>query len=175
MNKLLYECAEVGILRESGNWFTRTELDTICIRLKFPGNLQLLCYGLLENKEWEVFCFESIECVIDNTDMWMFKFEHLKKNLADYMYKDIVSSKTNVEVLNANFDVEHSYEIIGLFEWYWGGWNSTPDADVMQIVAKKWYEKYDAELIRISHDTLSFECRKLSENEAQILMREIKT
>ena len=60
---------------------------------------------------------KSIECVIDNTDMWMFKFEHLKKNLADYMYKDIVSSKTNVEVLNANFDVEHSYEIIGLFEW----------------------------------------------------------
>ena len=50
---------------------------------------------------------KSIECVIDNTDMWMFKFEHLKKNLADYMYKDIVSSKTNVEFLNANFDVEH--------------------------------------------------------------------
>lgn len=116
---------------------------------------------------------KSIECVIDNADMWMFKFEHLKKKLAGYMYKDIVLSKTNVEVLSANFDVEHSYEIIGLFEWYWGGWNSTPNADVMQIVAKKWYEKYDAELIRISHDTLSFKCRKLSENEAQILMREI--
>ena len=117
---------------------------------------------------------KSIECVIDNADMWMFKFEHLKKKLAGYMYKDIVLSKTNVEVLSANFDVEHSYEIIGLFEWYWGGWNSTPNADVMQIVAKKWYEKYDAELIRISHDMLSFECRKLSENEAQILLQEIK-
>ena len=44
----------------------------------------------------------------------------------------------------------------------------------MQIVAKKWYEKYDAELIRIAHDTLSFKCRKLSEKEAQILMQEIK-
>lgn len=117
---------------------------------------------------------KSIECVIDNADMWMFKFEHLKKNLAGYMYKDIVSNQTNVEVLSANFDVEHSYEIIGLFKWYWGGWNSTPNADVMQIVAKKWYEKYDAELIRISHDMLSFECRKLSENEAQILLQEIK-
>ena len=117
---------------------------------------------------------KSIECVIDNADMWMFKFEHLKKNLAGYMYKDIVSSQTNVEVLSANFDVEHSYEIIGLFKWYWGGRNSTPNADVMQIVAKKWYEKYDAELIRISHDMLSFECRKLSENEAQILLQEIK-
>lgn len=92
--------------------------------------------------------------------MWMFKFEHLKKNLAGYMYKDIVSSQTNVEVLSANFDVERSYEIIGLFEWYWGGWNFTPNADTMQVIAKKWYEKFDAELIRISHDTLSFKCRK---------------
>lgn len=51
---------EVGILRESGNLFhILTELDTICIRLKFPDNLQLLCYGLLEGKEWEVFCFEK--------------------------------------------------------------------------------------------------------------------
>lgn len=117
---------------------------------------------------------KSIECVIDNADMWMFKFEHLKKNLAGYTYKDIVSSQMNVEVLSANFDVERSYEIIGLFEWYWGGWNSTPNADDMQIMAKKWYEKYDAELIRIAHDTLSFKCRKLSEKEAQILMQEIK-
>ena len=117
---------------------------------------------------------KSIECVIDNADMWMFKFEHLKKNLvADYMYKDILSSQTNVEVLSANFDVEHSYEIIGLFQWYWGGWNSNPNADAIQAIAKKWYEKFDAELIRISHDTLSFKCRKLSENEAQILQQEI--
>ena len=79
---------------------------------------------------------KSIECVIDNADMWMFKFEHLKKNYAGYMYKDIVSSKTNVEVLNANFDVEHSYEIIGLFEWYWGGWNSTPKADAVYKIMK---------------------------------------
>jgi len=51
---------EVGILRESGNLFQiLTELDAICIRLKFLGNLQLLCYGLLEGKEWEVFCFEK--------------------------------------------------------------------------------------------------------------------
>lgn len=51
---------EVGILRESGNLFhILTELDTICICLKFPDNLQLLCYGLLEGKEWEVFCFEK--------------------------------------------------------------------------------------------------------------------
>lgn len=57
---------------------------------------------------------KSIECVIDNADMWMFKFEHLKKNLAGYTYKDIVSSQMNVEVLSANFDVERSYEIIGL-------------------------------------------------------------
>lgn len=116
---------------------------------------------------------KNVECVIDHADMWMFKFEHLKKNLSDYMYREILSRQNNVEIINANFDVEHSYEIIGLFEWYWGGWNCTPNADVMQIMAKKWYEKYEAELIRISHDTLSFKCRKLSENEAQMLIQEV--
>ena len=51
---------EVGILRESGNLFQiLTDHDAIRIRLNFLGNLQLLCYGLLEGKEWEVFCFEK--------------------------------------------------------------------------------------------------------------------
>ena len=104
-----------------------------------------------------------------------FDFTDLTTYVGDIIDPDMyLITQTNVEVLSANFDVEHSYEIIGLFKWYWGGWNSTPNADVMQIVAKKWYEKYDAELIRISHDMLSFECRKLSENEAQILLQEIK-
>ena len=116
---------------------------------------------------------KTVECVIDNADMWMFKFEHLKKNLTDYTYEDILSKQRNVETVIANFDVEYSYEIIGLFEWYWGGWNRTPNAASMQETTKKWYEKYDAELIGISHDTLSFKCRKLSEDEAQSLMQEM--
>ena len=117
------------------------------------------------------------ECVIDHEDMWMFKYEYLEKNFEDgkydYKYKDIVSRSDNTEIVTANFEVEYSYEIIGLFLWYWGGWNCTPNTAVMQEMAKKWHEKYDAELIRISHDTLSFQCRKLSEAEAESLMQEI--
>ena len=117
------------------------------------------------------------ECVIDHEDMWMFKYEYLEKNFEDgkydYKYKDIVSRSDNTEIVTANFEVEYSYEIIGLFLEYWGGWNCTPNTAVMQEMAKKWHEKYDAELIRISHDTLSFQCRKLSEAEAESLMQEI--
>lgn len=107
--------------------------------------------------------------------MWRFKFEHLEKNLEDgkYNYKDIVSRSDNTEILTANFEVAYAYEIIGLFGCWWGGWNCTPNTAVMQEMAKKWHEKYDAELIRISHDTLSFQCRKLSESEAESLMQEI--
>lgn len=117
----------------------------------------------------------KIECVIDDEDMWRFKFEHLEKNLEDgkYNYKDIVSRSDNTEILTANFEVAYAYEIIGLFGCWWGGWNCTPNTAVMQEMAKKWHEKYDAELIRISHDTLSFQCRKLSESEAESLMQEI--
>ena len=117
------------------------------------------------------------ECVIDHEDMWMFKYEYLEKNFEDgkydYKYKDIVSRSDNTEIVTANFEVEYSYEIIGLFLGYWGGWNCPPNTAVMQEMAKKWHEKYDAELIRISHDTLSFQCRKLSEAEAESLMQEI--
>ena len=117
------------------------------------------------------------ECVIDHEDMWMFKYEYLEKNFEDgkydYKYKDIVSRSDNTEIVTANFEVEYSYEIIGLFLGYWGGWTCTPNTAVMQEMAKKWHEKYDAELIRISHDTLSFQCRKLSEAEAESLMQEI--
>ena len=117
------------------------------------------------------------ECVIDHEDMWMFKYEYLEKNFEDgkydYKYKDIVSRSDNTEIVTANFEVEYSYEIIGLCLGYWGGWNCTPNTAVMQEMAKKWHEKYDAELIRISHDTLSFQCRKLSEAEAESLMQEI--
>lgn len=38
--------------------------------------------------------------------------------------------------------------------------------------AKEWYKKYGAELITISHDTLTFKCRKLTENEAKELIEE---
>lgn len=119
---------------------------------------------------------KMIECVIDSADMCMFKLDKLKKALTGYIYEDKVSrtGRNDTEILTVRFDVDYSYQILGLFDWYWGGWNSTPDAKTMQDKAKEWYEKYDAEIMRISHDTLTFKCRKLSEKEAKSLMEDVK-
>ena len=67
------------------------------------------------------------------------------------------------ETINVKFDVNFSYEILECFGTYWGGWNGTcPESSKMAEIAKTWYKKYDAELVKISHDTLTFTCRKLS-------------
>lgn len=117
------------------------------------------------------------ECVIDHEDMWMFKYEYLEKNFEDgkydYKYKDIVSRSDNTEIVTANFEVEYSYEIIGLFLGIGEDGIVRPIQLLCRKWLKKWHEKYDAELIRILHDTLSFQCRKLSEAEAESLMQEI--
>ena len=42
----------------------------------------------------------------------------------------------------------------------------------MAEIAKVWYAKYDSELTIISHDTLTFACRKLTEVEARDLIEE---
>lgn len=130
------------------------------------------CISIMNDIE-KIYNFKSIECVINNADMAMFKLENLKKTITGYIYEEIPLRQSDAEVLTAKFDVEYSYEIFGLIEW-WGGWNSTPSADIMKKVVKVWYEKYDAELIRISHDTLTFTCRKLSENEAECLREDAK-
>lgn len=44
----------------------------------------------------------------------------------------------------------------------------------MQEKAREWYEKYDAELVKISHDTLTFNCRKLSDKEAKELIEDVE-
>lgn len=118
--------------------------------------------------------FKMIECVIDSADMCMFKLDKLKKSLVGYAYEDVASGsrRNGTETLTVRFEVEHSYQVLGLFDCYWGGWNAVPDARIMQEKAKEWYEKYDAEIVRISHDTLAFRCRKLSENEADSLMND---
>lgn len=120
---------------------------------------------------------KTIEFVIDSPDMCMFKLDKLKKSLSGgYVYEDDLSryGRHGEERLSVGFDVEYSYQILGLLDWYWGGWNSTPDARTMQEKAKEWYEKYDAELVKISHDTLKFKCRKMYEKEAKELIEETK-
>lgn len=118
--------------------------------------------------------FSMVECIIDSPDMCMFKLDKVKKSLSGHVYEDTPSrcQRQCEEMLSVRFDVDYSYEVLGLLDLYWGGWNSTPDARTMQEKAKGWHEKYDAELLRISHDTLTFKCRKMSEKEAKELIEE---
>ena len=115
----------------------------------------------------------DINLVVDAPDMYMFLRDNVKKSLTGYVYEENYSRyHREEEMIKVCFDVEYSYEVLGLLEFYWGGWNSTPDARTMREKAKEWYEKYGAELLRISHDTLTFKCRKLTENEAKELIEE---
>lgn len=118
--------------------------------------------------------FKMIECVFDNPYMYMVKLDKIKRSLSGYVYDDALPryGRKNEETINVRFNVDYSYQILELFDFYWGGWNSTPTSLAMAEIAKKWYEKYEAELMRISHDTLTFNCRKLSELEAKELMNE---
>lgn len=117
---------------------------------------------------------KMVEFIIDSADMYMFKRDKLKKSLSGYVYDGtpLKYEGHGEEMLNVRFDVEYSYQILGLLDWYWGGWNNTPDAETMREKAKGWYKKYNAELLRVSHDTLTFKCRKLSEREAKKLIEE---
>ena len=119
--------------------------------------------------------FKIVECAINSPFMYMFKRNKVKKSLSGYVYEDTPPRHMTThgeEILTVRFDVDYSYEVLGLLDCYWGGWNSTPHAKIMEEKAKEWYEKYDAELLRISHDTLTFKCRKLSEKEANELIEE---
>ena len=121
--------------------------------------------------------YRMIEFVVDNPYMHLFKLDKIKRNLAGYVYDNecmmLRDENSEYETINIKFDVEYSYQILERLDSYWGGWNGTcPEASKMAEIAKVWYEKYDAELVKISHDTLTFTCRKLSELEATNLIEE---
>lgn len=119
--------------------------------------------------------YKMIECVIDNPDMYMFKLDKVKRNLTGYVYEDTFSryKSGDEETINVRFDVDFSYQILEQMGSYWGGWNGTcPKSATMAEIAKIWYEKYGAELVKISHDTLTFTCKKLTEIEARNLVEE---
>ncbi len=67
--------------------------------------------------------FNMVECIIDSPDMCMFKLDNVKKTLSGYVYENTPSrcQKHGEEALNIRFDVDHSYEVLGLLDWYCGG------------------------------------------------------
>lgn len=71
--------------------------------------------------------------------------------------------------------VDHTYEVFALLGYYWGGWNSTPTADEMYDIAKKWEDRFCAEIIGLSYNSIDFRFnRKLSDTEIEVLINECK-
>ena len=113
-----------------------------------------------------------IECVMDSPYMYEWKQEKVAKDINGYICSDNVRASSNDESILVRFDVEHTYEALDKFGWYWGSWNSCPDWQTMRDISQKWHKKYDAELIMIAHDALKFQCRRLTEEEAAEIITE---
>lgn len=73
----------------------------------------------------------------------------------EYAYPD----NPGVEVDFRNID--HTCEVFALLGNYWGGWNSTPTADEMYNIAKRWENRFGAEIIGLSYDSIDLD---LNEN-----------
>lgn len=52
--------------------------------------------------------------------------------------------------------VDHTYEVFALLGNYWGVWNSTPTAYEMYDIAKKWDERFCAEITGLSYNSIDF-------------------
>ena len=125
-------------------------------------------YALAETNKVKV-AFE-----INSIDMQCFKMEHCRKTdvPSEYIYTERNLKYENSEVINVSFESKNSYEVLDRLGHYWGGWNSTPQSWQMVKIAKSWNEKYGAELIMVSHDTLTFSCRQLTDEEIRELSDE---
>ena len=112
----------------------------------------------------------------DELAMFQFfkQFVHQTEN-NDYFCdgKSVKYSNPGVKVDFQN--IQHTYELFSLLGNYWGGWNSTPTSNEMYAVAKEWENRFGAEIIELSYESLGFRFdRGLSDSEIEGLINECK-
>lgn len=134
---------------------------------------QLKKWRKLRKRDLKMKNHKIVSYVLDNLDMAAFKYFHLRRASSGEYFCDREMPKDKDEVITVKFDVANTYEIFDEMGEWWGGWNDCPDSGTMKNKAQEWYDKYGAELKEISHDTLVFSCRKLSESEANALWEDI--
>lgn len=120
--------------------------------------------------------YKTVQYTLDHPDMFVFKQQCIRRGgYGDYVCDSqmLKRYKPVDEVIPVKFRVSHSFDIFEEMGAWWGGWNDCPDWRTMRDKAQEWYVKYGAELKAISHDTLVFVCRKLSEEEVDILWDDI--
>lgn len=101
--------------------------------------------------------------------MFLWKFENIRKETSGYFYDHSPNNgrRNEAETIPVRFEIEHTWQVFDLLQWYWGDFNACPDCRTMKEKAKQWEESYGAELTRFSHDTLTFQCPSLSAGQAE--------
>lgn len=120
--------------------------------------------------------YKTVQYVMDHPQMFMFKQQYMRRGrYGEYICDSqmLKIHRPEEDVIPVKFRVKNTYEIFEQMNVWWGGWNDCPNWHTMRDKAKAWYAEYGAELKEISHDTLVFVCRKLSEEEVDVLWDDI--
>ena len=120
--------------------------------------------------------YKTVQYIIDHPEMYMFKQQYIFQGRYGNYICDSQTFKTirpADEIIQVRFRAKNTYEIFEILGNWRGGWNDCPDWRTMRDKAQEWYIEYGAELKEMAHDTLVFVCRKLSEEEADILWDDI--
>lgn len=117
---------------------------------------------------------KELNIILDNADMFLFVKQFIKRRQDGSYFCDGEPARRSLdESIPVSFYVDHTYQIFNMLKQCWGGWNDCPECETMQRKAQEWQERYGAELIELAYDTLTFSCKRLSENEAEALWKDI--
>jgi hypothetical protein len=116
---------------------------------------------------------KRINMVIDNMDMLMFRQYLIRRTQEGYVYDGKVNKMAEIDEFAVDFSLSDSADVFECMGNYWGRWNECPDWKTMQDKAKEWFDKYTAEVVKVSHDTVLFKCiRSLEEQEVDELIKD---
>lgn len=117
--------------------------------------------------------FKQIKLIIDDIDMLMMRQYYIKKLGDAYVCDGIINKVRNEEELLITLESSEAYNIFKMTKGTWGNWNDCPNWREMWAKAKEWYERYEAEVVKLSHDTVWFKCaRCLNDREADVLIKD---
>lgn len=117
---------------------------------------------------------KSISICFNDVLLYDFKTQYVKCENGEYFYDGNMVINHNETYHPVRMNIERSYDVFDILQDFWGGWNEVPSAMAMRAIARHWEEKYDFELISVSHDQLGFQCKRvLTEQEIELLLNEI--
>ena len=116
---------------------------------------------------------KRISVIVDNMYMLRFRQYLIRRTQEGYVCDGKVNKMAEIDEFAVDFSLSDSTDVFEYLGNYWGRWNDCPDWKTMQHKAKEWFDKYTAEVVKISHDTIWFKCiRSLEEQEVDELIKD---